>query len=129
LPRARLVVADLRAPVAFDLLFAVAMRLDSTPYGSGDSISDSWPLPARRTLARRDCYDVRLFQKETSMAKAKGRAVNAWSKEDVKNLRAFAKEKLSAARAAKKLRRTRGAVAQKAMKLGIRFRSIRRKAR
>jgi hypothetical protein len=63
------------------------------------------------------------------MAKAKGRAVNAWSKEDVKNLRAFAKEKLSAARAAKKLRRTRGAVAQKAMKLGIRFRSIRRKAR
>jgi hypothetical protein len=69
-----------------------------------------------------------LFQKETSMAKVKGRAVKAWSKEDVKNLRAFAKEKLSAGRAAKKLRRTRGAVAQKAMKLEIRFRSIKRRA-
>jgi hypothetical protein len=38
----------------------------------------------------------------------------------------LANAKLSAAKAAKKLRRTRGAVAQKAMKLGIRFRSIRR---
>jgi hypothetical protein len=89
----------------------------------------SWALLAQRAFARGDCYDVRLFQKETSMAKAKGRAVRAWSKEDVKNLRAFAKEKLSAGRAAKKLRRTRGAVAQKAMKLRIRFRSIRKKAR
>jgi hypothetical protein len=70
---------------------------------------------------------VGLLKKEASMAKAKRRVVLAWSKEDVKNLRAFAKEKLSAARAAKKLRRTRGAVAQKAMKLGIPFRSIRRK--
>jgi hypothetical protein len=63
------------------------------------------------------------------MAKAKGRPVKASSKEDVKNLRALAKEKLSAGRAAKKLRRTRGVVAQKAMKLGIQFRSIKRKAR
>lgn len=61
------------------------------------------------------------------MAKKKQRVVLAWSKEDVKNLRTFAKEKLSGAQAAKKLRRTPGAVAQKAMKLGIRFRSIRRK--
>ena len=61
------------------------------------------------------------------MAKAKRRAIKAWSKEDVKNLRALAKAKLSAGRTAKKLRRTRGAVSQKAMKLGIRFRSIRRK--
>jgi hypothetical protein len=68
---------------------------------------------------------VDLLKKETSMAKR----VKAWSREDVKNLRALAKAKLSAGRAAKKLRRTRGAVAQKAMKLGIRFRSIRRKAR
>jgi len=61
------------------------------------------------------------------MAKAKRRVVVlAWSKDDVKNLRALANAKLSAAKAAKKLRRTRGAVAQKAMKLGIRFRSIRR---
>jgi hypothetical protein len=60
-------------------------------------------------------------------AKAKRRLV-AWSKEDVKNLREFAKNRLSGTQAAKKLRRSPGAVAQKAMKLKIRFRSIRRKA-
>jgi hypothetical protein len=63
------------------------------------------------------------------MAKAKRRLVLAWSKEDVKNLRAFAKARLSGTEAAKKLRRTRGAVAQKAMQLRISFRSNRRKAR
>ena len=63
------------------------------------------------------------------MAKAKQRLVLAWSKEDVKNLRAFAREKLSGPQSAKKLGRTPGAVAQKAMKLGIRLRSIKRKAR
>ena len=61
------------------------------------------------------------------MAKSKRSRVSAWSKEDVKSLRSLAKARLSATQAAKKLRRTRGAVAQKAMKLGIRFRSIRRK--
>ena len=86
-------------------------------------------MPAQHTLAGKDCYHVRLFHKGASMAKAKRRAVKAWSREDVKNLRALAKAKLSATRAAKKLRRTRGAVAQKAMKLRIRFRSIKRKAR
>jgi hypothetical protein len=54
--------------------------------------------------------------------------VSVWSKEDVKSLRSLAKARLSATQAGKELRRTRGAVAQKAMKLGIRFRSIRRKA-
>jgi hypothetical protein len=63
------------------------------------------------------------------MAKKKQRAVRAWSREDVKNLRALAKARLSGSQAAKKLRRTRGAVAQKAMKLGVRFRSIHRKRR
>ena len=63
------------------------------------------------------------------MATAKKRKLVAWSKDDVKNLRAFAKAKLSGTQTAKRLRRTAGAVAQKAMKLGIRFRSIRRKAR
>jgi len=62
------------------------------------------------------------------MAKAKRRVLVAWSKEDVKNLRAFAKSRLSGIATAKKLKRTPGAVAQKAMALGIRFRSIRRKA-
>jgi hypothetical protein len=60
------------------------------------------------------------------MAKAKRRLV-AWSREDVKNLREFAKSRLSGTQAAKKLRRSPGAVAQKAMKLKIRFRSNRRK--
>jgi hypothetical protein len=60
------------------------------------------------------------------MANRKRRIV-AWSKDDVRNLRAFAKAKLSGPQTAKKLRRTPGAVAQKAMTLGIRFRSIGRK--
>ena len=63
------------------------------------------------------------------MAKQKRRVVRAWSKGDVKNLRALAKARLSAPQVAKKLRRTRGAVSQKAMILGVRFRSINRKRR
>jgi hypothetical protein len=42
--------------------------------------------------------------------------------------RAFAKAKLSGTRIAKKLKRTPGAVSQKAMRLGVRYRSVRRKA-
>ncbi|HWS65759.1 MAG TPA: hypothetical protein VN325_23615 [Steroidobacteraceae bacterium] len=61
------------------------------------------------------------------MAKAKRKFV-AWSKDDVKNLRAFAKSRLSGTQAAKKLRRSPGAVAQKAMKLGVKFRSVRKRA-
>lgn len=62
------------------------------------------------------------------MAKRK-RRILPWSKRDVKNLRALAKMKLSQSQAAKKLGRTTGAVSQKAMRLGIRFRSIRGKRR
>jgi hypothetical protein len=62
------------------------------------------------------------------MAK-KQRVVRAWSKEDVKALRALAKARLSGPQVAKKLGRTRGAVAQKAMILGVRFRSVNRKRR
>jgi hypothetical protein len=58
-------------------------------------------------------------------AKAACRGVGL-AEEDLKHLRALAKGKLSQPEAAKKRRRTRGAVAQKAMKLKIRFRSIRR---
>jgi hypothetical protein len=61
--------------------------------------------------------------------KQKRRILSAWTTEDVKNLRGFAKARLSGSQAAKKLRRTPGAVAQKAMTLGIRFRSINRKRR
>jgi hypothetical protein len=57
----------------------------------------------------------------------KGQILRPWTKDDVKNLGSFAKARLSGPQTAKKLRRTPGAVAQKAMKLGIRFRSIRRK--
>jgi hypothetical protein len=62
------------------------------------------------------------------MAKKK-QMVRAWSKEDVKTLRVLAKARVSGPQVAKKLRRTRGAVAQKAMALGVRFKSINRKRR
>jgi hypothetical protein len=62
------------------------------------------------------------------MAKKK-RVVLVWSKEDVRTLRALAKARVSGPQVAKKLRRTRGAVAQKAMALGVSFRSINRKRR
>ena len=52
----------------------------------------------------------------------------AWSKDDVKSLRAFAKARLSGPQIAKKLKRSSGSVSQKAMRLGVRLRSIRRKA-
>jgi len=71
-------------------------------------------------------YDA-FFLESGNMAKARRKLV-AWSRDDVKNLRAFAKNRLSGTQTAKKLRRSPGAVAQKAMKLGIRFRSIRKKS-
>jgi biotin operon repressor len=45
----------------------------------------------------------------------------------VRTLKELAKAKMSGTAVAKKLKRSRGAVAQKAMKLGVRFRSVRRK--
>lgn len=60
------------------------------------------------------------------MAKRKRTNVRIWSREDIRILRTLAKARLSATQVAKKLRRTRGAVAQKAMTLGVRFRSINR---
>jgi hypothetical protein len=71
---------------------------------------------------------MRIFWGVQLMAKAKRRVLAAWSKDDVRNLRAFAKSRLSGPETAKKLKRTPGAVAQKAMKLEIRFRSVRKKA-
>jgi len=59
--------------------------------------------------------------------KQKHRVSRAWTADDVKKLRGFAKDRLSGTQAAKKLHRTPGAVAQKAMALGISFRSINRK--
>jgi len=71
-------------------------------------------------------YHASFFEGNT-MAKSRRKLV-AWSKDDVKNLRAFAKSRLSGTQAAKKLRRSPGAVAQKAMKLGVMFRSVRKSA-
>jgi hypothetical protein len=69
-----------------------------------------------------------VFQKGGAlMAKKKRRVLVPWSKDDVRNLRAFAKSRLSGTETAKKLKRSPGAVAQKAMALGIRFRSIKKK--
>ena len=64
------------------------------------------------------------------MAKAKSksrRRIVAWSKDDVRTLKELAKAKMSGTAVAKKLKRSRGAVAQKAMKLRVRFRSVKRK--
>ena len=58
------------------------------------------------------------------MANVKRRA---WLKEDVRSLKGFAKARMSGTQIAKKLKRTPGAVSQKAFSLGVRFRSIRRK--
>jgi hypothetical protein len=64
------------------------------------------------------------------MAKRTRRVVRAsWSKEDVKNLRSLAKARMSGPAIAKKLGRTSGAVSQKALVLGVRFRSIRKAKR
>jgi hypothetical protein len=58
------------------------------------------------------------------MAKKKIKAPRPWTAADVKKLRSLAKAKLSGTEAAKRLGRSRGAVAQKAMLLRIRFQSI-----
>jgi hypothetical protein len=52
-----------------------------------------------------------------------------WSKGDVSSLRTLAKARMSGPQIAKKLKRTPGAVSQKAFALGVSFRSIRRKKR
>jgi hypothetical protein len=60
------------------------------------------------------------------MAKRQARrAIRAWSKEEVNGLRNMAKARMSAPQIAKKLRRTPGAVSQKAFALSVRFRSVR----
>jgi hypothetical protein len=58
--------------------------------------------------------------------KTKKRPFKAWSKDDVKTLRSLAKERMSGPQIAKKLKRTAGAVSQKAHALGVRFRSVRK---
>jgi hypothetical protein len=61
--------------------------------------------------------------------KMRRRTIRSWSNEDVRSLKSFAKARMSGPQIAKKLRRTLGAVSQKAMHLGVRFRSVRRKGR
>lgn len=51
-----------------------------------------------------------------------------WSKTDVKKLRTFAKKRVSSRVAAEKLGRSPGATRFKAMKVGVKFRSINRAA-
>ena len=64
------------------------------------------------------------------MAKrAKRRTNRAWSSEDVRSLKSLAKARMSGPQIAKKLRRTPGAVSQKAFAIGVRFRSVARKGR
>jgi hypothetical protein len=88
-----------------------------------------------RSYPRRDPHFVRKAHTSIIVAfagvfmvkKAKRRTIRAWSSEDVRSLRSFAKARMSGPQIAKKLKRTLGAVSQKAMNLGIRFRSVRRK--
>ncbi len=61
--------------------------------------------------------------------KTKRRPFKAWSSEDVKTLRSLAKARMSGPQIAKKLKRTPGAVSQKAFSLGVRFRSVQGKKR
>ena len=61
------------------------------------------------------------------MAKRKRRIIRAWSIDDMRSLRSLAKARMSGPKIAKKLGRSAGAVSQKAMKLRIRFRSIKRR--
>jgi hypothetical protein len=64
------------------------------------------------------------------MAKAKLKNHGSdWSAADVKKLRASAKAKQSARQTSAELGRTLGSVSQKALRLGIRFRSIKRTSR
>lgn len=48
-----------------------------------------------------------------------------WTSEDVRSLKTLANARMSGSQIAKKLRRTPGAVSQKAFALGVRFRSVR----
>jgi hypothetical protein len=68
---------------------------------------------------------MRVFAREAVTAKR----IRAWSTEDVKSLPSLARARMSGPQIAKKLRRTPGAVNQKAFALGVRFRSVRTKKR
>jgi hypothetical protein len=46
-----------------------------------------------------------------------------WTKEDVRSLRAFARERVKASVIARKLKRTEGATRQQAFKLGVSLRA------
>jgi hypothetical protein len=56
--------------------------------------------------------------------KQKRRTIRAWSSKGVRNLKSFAKARMSGPQIARKLKRTPGAVSQKAFALGVRFRSV-----
>lgn len=63
------------------------------------------------------------------MMKKQKRTLKAWTAADIRQLRALARAKLSARKIAGKLRRSTGAVSQKALRLGVRFRSVNRRRR
>jgi hypothetical protein len=53
------------------------------------------------------------------MPKRKTQARNPWSKEDIRELKAHSKARTSVAKVAKAMKRTEGAVRQKATSIGI----------
>ena len=85
-------------------------------------------MPRMQQASNESCnnFDPKAMPQRGFLMKHRQRPTRrAWSKDDVRDLRAFAKAKLSAPQIARKLRRTAGAVNQKGMVLGVRFRSIR----
>lgn len=61
--------------------------------------------------------------------RARRRTIRAWSSEDVRSLKSLTKARLSGPQIARELKRTPGAVSQKAFAMGLRFRSVARKSR
>jgi IS30 family transposase len=59
-------------------------------------------------------------------SKQKKSKLKPWTPADIKQLRQLAKQKLSARVIAAKLKRSPGAVSQKAMRMSVRFKSLSR---
>jgi IS30 family transposase len=60
------------------------------------------------------------------MKRAKNKKLKPWTPADIKRLRQLVKQKFSARVIAGRLKRTPGAVSQKAMRLSVRFKSVAR---
>lgn len=69
--------------------------------------------PAKKAVAKKDVKKAAPAKKPAASKR------RSWSKDDVKELKALAKQKLPTAKIAKALKRTEGATRQKAYSLGV----------